>query len=1336
MERRNFERVAFVHDAIMVFAGREWSCRVRDFCPGGVFIEFHGAQIPPLSGDAAFVSGEQVIIKMACEWRGKQVPVMFTGEARHRVAEAVGIRFLEIDERTLGILKTKSGYQRSATRSPSSAAPTPEVDTSLSHEMVARKENAEKLLHAYRRLILEKMPVVIECCLKEVNARLLSSANEARDNWLRADFSLSMQMLDRRNHWISEQVSRAVVHAMSESPEVTTRSPSSEGLNQASVESLSIVEKNDFEDWLAMQMAIRLIENALGLDLGRLCLVFSQLRKTTYEPNTLAVGPAVILKALQRCLGVMQLPATGYPVVFKVVGKRLNTELRDIYAVMLSLAERAGFHADLAPKAAVLSYQPVVRSPARTKTNDSSASGMTNTSSPTSEPVLPTTSSATEGQYQDGAVDALSADLASNPLMASSEGHDSEALLTESLTTEAQTYKTLQSLIRLKSAVAGGKTLASEKSKGGDKVSLGNIVTFGREQLIGAIEVLQKTDKQSDASPRYVSMKQSVVDQLQLAQGEHGRLRDRDNELIDITDRLFETILEQLGVNEVVKKWLKKLKLSILKVVLLDDTFFSNQNHPARQVINQLARLGAVRRYTNTSLDRSLESFADRIISEYQGDPHLFEEILHELNVLIERQEKAFERNAERIARAYEGQQKLTEARNKVREALNDRLAGLNVPKLLLALLDQGGLRQFLVVTLLRESDKSSLWQESLTAIDQLMAWLADSADGASLLSESIERELEAPTLLASIDRELVASGQTGHKEILKKLQSCLLDGKKAALEFVAQYDWPDEVSEDQRYCVIKPEQHAGPKETTRWHRRARQMTIGDWIELQREGQKQRLRLAWTGSDSFRFVFVDSHGLKDVDISLDDIAKYIEQGDLTVLDKQEVPLVDQGLHQMVQSVYEELANQASCDPLTGLLNRQAFERSLDRAVADAVAHKKTFVLCYIDIDQFKVLNNTYGHVAGDALLKQVARVIRLGAPSLVTCGRLGGNEFGVIFAQADIERAAKIAEALRTQIASAPFIWAENDIQVTVSIGLAEVDVSMDTHDTLMRKANSACSLAKQHGRNRLLCYTPQDRDQALHNEMASWIKRMDRSLEDFILIRAQEIAAVDTASGRLPHYEILIGVRDEAGNILSPVAFIEAAEHFGRMPKVDRYVVHSVLRWLDDNPQRAAKMHGVSINLSGTSMNDESFLSFVLGELASCSVEKEKICFEITETAAVTSLSDASDFMKQIKKTGCKFSLDDFGTGLSSYAYIQKLPIDYIKIDGVFIKNIVNNQKDQALVRSINELAHFMGLETIAEFVENEEILAMLRDIGVDYAQGYGIHKPAPLATLADHSI
>ena len=1213
-------------------------------------------------------------------------------------------------------------------------------NTPFTSEHQRKQDIREKLLLSYRKLILESLPLTVERAIKDAEVKLMLSVNESMDGMLRSDFSVSLQMLETRSHWLSDKVSKDVVSALATIS--GKKGPVAASSDKNIGKSLSVVEKDDFEDWLAMNSAIRLVQENLGYELNRLCYVFETISGSAVDLTDCPVGPARIVSAFQEGCSLLEVPSSSYPIIYKVLGGVLKSELKDIYGVLLSAAERYGINGTSHSEADSFSTRRDKASRAETVEGNPLQTKYT-------------TQNDLNQAYQSESNLSESAPLMTDEELFGSPSSSTRRVGNQGTGSSARpqgdTYSTLQALINLKASVSGGGAV----TESADSIRSGNVEArpsyFQQGDVVEAVNQLQSLQlKELSAEDAHEGVGISKVggnparsnnvielplkDIVKKRLAENGKagtqLGAKDNELIDITDRLFETLLEQVGVSHVLKKWLKRLKLSVLKVVLLDDSFFSDHNHPARQVINQLARLAGTKRTPNRSVERSLEYFTSRIINEYTGDLQLFEELLIEINHLVSRQEEAFKRNAERVARAYDGQQRLIEARETIVAEINQRIRDKKIPKVLLSLLDEGGWRQLMLVTLLREGADSERFKESLSVVDQLLAWLGETSEGTTSVGDSLEKDLEAPTFLTMIDRELRATGQTSHSRIIAKLKEYLVEGKNPRLFPSEPYTWVVETDQEYSAAASSPIHNEESKPSnSRWHKRARMMVIGDWVEIiDEDNVAQRMRLAWSGSKSFRFVFVDSQGMKDIDMSLDELADRMDNGKATLLDKEEVPVIDQGLHQMVQSVYEDLSNQASCDPLTGLLNRQSFERSLERTVADAIANQTAYIVCFLDIDQFKVVNNTYGHIAGDQLLKHVASVVRKSAGNMVTCGRVGGNEFGMIFDRCAVKEGKVLCDNIRETVAESTFLWQENSLVVTVSAGLTEVDPSCDNIDTVMKKASVACNLSKEHGRNRVTVYTPQDRDQVHHDEMMTWIQRIDHSLEELLMLRCQEIRPVKRAAGRPSHYEILLGVYDEDKNLLPPVALIEAAEHFGRMSRIDKWVIHNTLRWMESNSDIVETVDGFSINLSGTSINEEHFLDFVLGELSATSVPRHKICFEITETAAITNLSDATDFIKVLKKTGCKFSLDDFGTGLSSYAYIQKLPVDYIKIDGVFIKNIVNNQKDQALVKSINELAHFMGMETIAEFVENEEILSVLKLIGVDHAQGYGVRRPIPL--------
>lgn len=435
-------------------------------------------------------------------------------------------------------------------------------------------------------------------------------------------------------------------------------------------------------------------------------------------------------------------------------------------------------------------------------------------------------------------------------------------------------------------------------------------------------------------------------------------------------------------------------------------------------------------------------------------------------------------------------------------------------------------------------------------------------------------------------------------------------------------------------------------------------------------------------------------------------------------------------HDVTQSreLAQKLSWQATHDSLTGLFNRQEFERQLIEAIATAKSENLEHALCYLDLDQFKVVNDTCGHVAGDELLRQVTHLLQKRIRSTDVLARLGGDEFGLLLYQCSLERASKIAGTLRQLIQYFRFSWAGKTFTIGVSIGIVPINADSRDLNSILGDADAACYGAKNNGRNCVHVYLPNDSQLAQQRGERQWIARINQALEEnrFCLYR-QKIVSLSERS-RL-HYEVLLRLVDEAGEIILPMAFIPAAERYDLMPAIDRWTINTFL----DNYEQFCQKDSCtnegwySLNLSGASINNPSFLDFLKEKLATSSNYSQNICFEITETTAIANLVQVAQSMNELKQFGCRFALDDFGSGVSSLAYLKNLPIDYLKIDGSFVKNIVRDRVDCVMVESLNQIAHAMNIKTIAEFVENEEICGKLGAMGVDYAQGYGIGKPSP---------
>jgi diguanylate cyclase (GGDEF)-like protein/PAS domain S-box-containing protein len=428
---------------------------------------------------------------------------------------------------------------------------------------------------------------------------------------------------------------------------------------------------------------------------------------------------------------------------------------------------------------------------------------------------------------------------------------------------------------------------------------------------------------------------------------------------------------------------------------------------------------------------------------------------------------------------------------------------------------------------------------------------------------------------------------------------------------------------------------------------------------------------------------------------------------------------------------QSLTYQATHDTLTGLINRSEFENRLRQSIDRSKTDKLIQALLYLDLDNFKIVNDTCGHVAGDQLLCQITSQLEGKLRRGDVLARLGGDEFGAILEGCPVDRATLIANELCAIIQNYEFIWDNHRFQIGVSIGL--VPINEDCHDVnqLLSLADSCCYAAKDLGRNRVHVYQEDDVDVMKKKGEMQWVTRINKALqEDRFVLYFQIITPIDSEEQGL-HFEILIRMKDEHGNIIPPGDFLPAAEHYGIVKILDHWVIRTMFTWLNEHPEVAEQVKLCSINLSGNSIGDEHFMHHLTQDFKHCMFSPEKICFEVTETAAIQNLSVASLFFDTIKELGCSFSLDDFGSGMSSFGYLKQLNIDYLKIDGLFVKDIVIDPVDAAMVRSINEVGHMMGLKTIAEYVENQEIMDVLKDIGVDFAQGYGVRRPEPLSEL-----
>ena len=432
-----------------------------------------------------------------------------------------------------------------------------------------------------------------------------------------------------------------------------------------------------------------------------------------------------------------------------------------------------------------------------------------------------------------------------------------------------------------------------------------------------------------------------------------------------------------------------------------------------------------------------------------------------------------------------------------------------------------------------------------------------------------------------------------------------------------------------------------------------------------------------------------------------------------------------------RSLNRQLTFQATHDALTGLINRYELERKLTNILSSPPSGSVHNSLCYLDLDQFKLVNDTCGHMAGDELLKQITIMLQERVRNRDSFARLGGDEFGLLLENCDVEQARIVAEDMIETVKKFNFAWDDYNFTISASIGIVDITADIKTSAEILSRADSACYMAKESGRNSIQIYTTENDKIITQQRERHWVSKINYALEENrFQLYFQKIEPLQNHEGKfMDHGEILLRMLDDEGNTISPNMFLSAAERYNMISTIDEWVVENTIQWLSARKQKML----VSVNLSGKSISDRSFLNLVVTKLKQYRINPELLCFEITETAAISHLTTAIHFMTVLKKLGCTFALDDFGSGLSSFSYLTSLPVDYLKIDGSFVVDIDKDPMHYAMVKSINEVGQVMGIKTIAEYAASDEIINCLKEIGVDHAQGSAVSKPAPLSSMSD---
>jgi len=805
------------------------------------------------------------------------------------------------------------------------------------------------------------------------------------------------------------------------------------------------------------------------------------------------------------------------------------------------------------------------------------------------------------------------------------------------------------------------------------------------------------------------------------------RLSSHDRRVMELSTELFNNILGSDNLSPRIKDWLAHLEGAYTKTILLDDTFIDNQQHPARRLLGLLTDIGLSGDEISAEMEAAIDPVVERLVSADGSTIEDFSVAMDELTPLAEGRNRKVSQNLESVIDSCEGDQVVRGAKQFVTGEMRERLLGREVSAPLERLFESAW-RQALTLIYMRKGEGSEAWQRAMELTGSL-GELLNNRDVALEKKQALLSEAEA----------LVDEYHCGHlcdQGLFDQLQAAV-EGRASDASLTVPGEDLVEIDNSSEIFLppeISPYDDESIDESLRpWLDEAVKLKIGTWFRYGQEDESPfNVRLSWIGQHYSRFVFVNSLGMKALDLRLHELGEVLRDGTLVPISEQDLSFVDNSIELIVERLYGQLAFQASHDELTGLVNRKEFERRLGLALTSADSGEVRHVLGFISVHQIDAIRKLHGYGAGNQLLKELSTLLNDALEGgQCTLSRMGVDEFSVLYEECTIEEAYRFSGKQVDRVQEYRYRFDDTPYSVSISIGLVAVTADSKFAPTVLNEAELACTVAKSAGRNSIKIYEQDDEKlQQLDSEL-DWIVRVNRIMDEGrIEPYVQEIAPILDRSEKM-HYEVLMRVLDEQGVSHPPSEFIDAAEKHNLMHEVDQRIIHKVFEWIDTNPAAMREIGSISINLSGQSLGSERLLEYVFEQMALYHVPRKKICFEITETAAITNFEDATDFIDEMRNLGCSFSLDDFGSGLSSYAYLKKLPVDYLKIDGVLVKDICSEPNDYAMVRSIKEVAHFMGKRVIAEYAENDEVVAKLAEIGVDFVQGYAIARPHPLSDL-----
>jgi diguanylate cyclase (GGDEF)-like protein len=1278
-DNRRRARLATRQPASVNALGVTLACEVRNYCRVGLFLQF----VEPQEGRAAAASwrrGMLVEVVFTTTVQGKPRLVRIAGEVAHLSAEGAGLSVPSMSSDALLALHAAPASPAVPLRKPESAPAVPAAPAVDGNPGPPLQASCMAMFETTLRSVFDELFAGLDLPFERAHDR---SADARERQWLRdaprtlrsARPSIERAFFDAANAYQEQLRQRAAV---------VPASPSEE---------LSLLEESEFEDFLNLAAVVNRLESD-GLYGPKLVLVerlYGRLLNQRLDRRRNPFGPGMICQQVQQAVRGQLESNIARAVAYRAFGEVLQRQLPSLVDPLaealtawdedLDQPEPAVPHLPAEPpsKAETVPTLPGERAETASATAGSSAEQTllpAANPSPAQEPLPQSLLAVAQGLLR--AVDQMQARAATR---------ETTSRVSQDQTGRATQPQELQALIDATMARSGWMGL---------RETVQTPFSLQLSKAGGGLEMLPQVQNALDSAA-------SLLGQAQVVSGGGAAI-----------DGL-----------------LKRLERPLLKLALQDGGFLDHADHPARQVVDLVEQFAMAvdddGRFLDPTLQRFLHTAVERVHSQADEDPQIYARTRDSMVRLLDPLREARQTRVARVMEACESRLRFRQAHQRVDQALESRLSGQRVPQVVMALLG-GGWRQALAMLEFRVGQDAQAWHSELDLVNHVVDLLA--SDGSALdAASALERRRACLDASGRIEA-LLAGVNTDVSQ-----REALINDLQAALEVVVTGQ--DRLARVPYACsttsALNGPEAAEPDGAADVHARAAEIParVGDWWFMRRDSAWIPMQLIWISSTAQDCALTNRSATRHQELTVADFGRRVREGTIKAWSDQTQPLVERSVQAMLDEGREQALRHSLRDPITGLLNRKGFLQQV--AQMKACSHSEhTHLLAMVEFDQFRVVSQACGVALGEGLARTLSSEVRacVGAHGVVASYR--EDTFAVLLPDSRLVDGLVRLDALLEKLSDYRFQAAGQGFSIGLNIGVAEFNPGLQEPDAAVQQADMACVAAKTQGRNRLQRYEPQSQHLRHQQELVDWAGRIDSLLTGSGLhLRGQMVKPISANSGLKPYYEVLLGIELTTGRAVSPMPFVVALEGLRRAHELDLWVLRRAFGWIRENQAAFAELGGFSINLSAMSLANAELIAALQGYMLAGDIPAERISFEITETAAIQSYGAAADFIRQMRRFGCRFALDDFGSGHTSYGHLKNLRADVLKIDGSFVKDIVDNPADYAIVKSMNDIAHSLGMKTVAEYVESPAIHAKLREIGVDYAQGYAIHKPCRLEQL-----